>query len=174
MCASTHTFKVQAFYKSALAFTFRLCRDFKSNGEISLVDKLGSSPLSLILPYSLSTMSHVCPAFQHTKSQSLKPLTAVSFLRSPFCLFGWSPVCPNQYCRLRQLWCLFANDPYCFQQSCGRGAFPWSSKSGQFPLMAASAELQRQRIVRGGGNGTNPKLKCHRRCLRTSATNTPR
>lgn len=153
MCAPVHAFKVQAVYQFALAFTFFLYRNSNLNSEILLVDKLGSSPLSLILAHSLSTvhlmqgLTCIQPSRTPRICQSFKPHMVVSFSRAPFYVFGWGLICPNQYSRLRQLWCLFANDPYCFRQCCRLGAFRWSSKSGQLPLMAVSV---------------SPELQCHR------------
>lgn len=49
--------------------------------------------------------------------------------------------------------------------SAARGV-PWSSKSGRLPLMAVSTKLQCHRLVCAGdggwGDGSSPKLKCHR------------
>lgn len=105
-------------------FTFCLCRNLKSVKSLWLMSwEALLFPWSLLIPYP-QFITCIHPSSTARICQSFKPVLAVSFPRSPFCLFGWRPVCLNQYCGFRQLWYLFANDPYCFQQNCGCGAFP--------------------------------------------------
>ena len=92
-------------------------------------------------------------------------LPFVSFSRSPFCLVGLSRLPLTSIAGLGScvVW-LFASDPYFFHQCCSREAFPWSSKSGQLTWMASVHRATMPQTC-CGGNGSSPKIKCHRPCL---------
>lgn len=163
MCAPSHTFKVQAVYKSTLTFTFCLCRNLQSNSENLLVDKLGSTPfpwsLLICYPQCIYCRNLICvqPSRTPRMYQSFKPPKSDS-PDLPFTHLARVSFATNQYCRFRQLWCLmFADD--CFQQCCRCGTFPWNSRSGQLPLTAASTELLCYRLVYGWGGWKQPQVK---------------
>lgn len=159
MRAPTHTFKVQAVYKLALAFTFCLCRNCKSNSELLLVDKLGSSPF----PWFLLVSYPQCTECKVSHVSSLpEPQECVRAL-SPLCLSHPPDLPFTHLAEILSLtsiaglgscdvW-LFTNDPYCFQQ-CGRGCpLELQIRSAPFNGSVHKATMPQTCVCRGWGFG---------------------